>query len=74
LPSALSRQENPGDALVVEVYLPPDGACLLEPLKDARDPGPRQTQRLGEIHLAHAFAGREQSQAHKLPVMSALIA
>ena len=28
--------------------------------------GPRQMQHLGEVPLAHAFARREQSQAHEL--------
>jgi hypothetical protein len=71
---ALGRQEDPGDALVVGVHLPPDGARLLEPLKDARDPGPRQVQCLGEVLLAHALARREQSQTHKFAVISATIA
>ena len=73
LPPALGRQEDPGDTLVVEIHLPPDGACLLEPLKDARDPGTRQMQRIREVLLTHAFARREQSQADERAVMNARI-
>ena len=69
LPPALVGQEHPGDALVVGVGLAADGARLLQTLQDARDPRPRQMERLGEVALAHPVVTGKQAKREDLAVV-----